>query len=133
MSVIKVLTLREPWASLIGEGIKAIETRSWRTNYRGELYIHAGCSPLPRKDKRMELLPQIMTGSFHFGTIFLKCQLIDCVPITNEFSEKEKKNNPSNFLWGDYSDGRYAWILKDIQAIDPIPAKGRLGLWSIEI
>lgn len=38
----KVITIREPWASLIGVKIKKIETRSWYTKYRGELYIHAG-------------------------------------------------------------------------------------------
>lgn len=45
----KVLTLREPWASLVGERIKTIETRSWPTNYRGELYIHAGAYKIHKK------------------------------------------------------------------------------------
>ena len=48
----KVLTVREPWASLIGEHIKLIETRSWATNYRGELYIHASQTLIPQKDIR---------------------------------------------------------------------------------
>ena len=46
----RVLTLKEPFASLIGEKIKTIETRSWRTNYRGELYIHASISKVPKND-----------------------------------------------------------------------------------
>ena len=33
----KVLSLLEPWASLIKENKKKIETRSWKTSYRGEL------------------------------------------------------------------------------------------------
>lgn len=37
----KVLSIIEPWASLIANGKKSIETRSWKTSYRGELYIHA--------------------------------------------------------------------------------------------
>lgn len=37
----KVLSIIEPWATLIKEGKKVIETRSWKTSYRGELYIHA--------------------------------------------------------------------------------------------
>lgn len=37
----KALTLHEPWASLVAHGYKAIETRSWRTRYRGPLAIHA--------------------------------------------------------------------------------------------
>lgn len=38
----KVLTLWQPWASLIAAGVKTIETRSWRTSYRGPVAIHAG-------------------------------------------------------------------------------------------
>ena len=37
----KVLSIVEPYATLIKENKKIIETRSWKTNYRGELYIHA--------------------------------------------------------------------------------------------
>lgn len=37
----KVITLWEPWASLIAVGAKMIETRSWNTNYRGRIAIHA--------------------------------------------------------------------------------------------
>ncbi len=38
----KVLTLHQPWASLVALGVKTIETRSWSTSYRGPLAIHAG-------------------------------------------------------------------------------------------
>lgn len=34
----KVLSLTEPFATLIKENLKLIETRSWKTSYRGELY-----------------------------------------------------------------------------------------------
>lgn len=37
----KVLSIQQPWASLIVAGHKKIETRSWNTKYRGELLIHA--------------------------------------------------------------------------------------------
>lgn len=37
----KALSIKEPFASLVSLGIKRIETRSWKTNYRGEIYIHA--------------------------------------------------------------------------------------------
>lgn len=40
----KVLTLHQPWASLIALGIKTIETRSWSTQYWGPLAIHAGAA-----------------------------------------------------------------------------------------
>lgn len=37
----KILSLWEPWASLMAIGAKKIETRSWSTDYRGWLAIHA--------------------------------------------------------------------------------------------
>ena len=36
----KILSLTEPYATLIKEKKKLVETRSWKTDYRGELYIH---------------------------------------------------------------------------------------------
>ena len=38
----KVLTIRQPWASLIMNGYKKFEFRSWSTKYRGAILIHAG-------------------------------------------------------------------------------------------
>ena len=35
----KVITLKQPWASLVAEGIKIWEFRSWKYNYRGEILI----------------------------------------------------------------------------------------------
>ncbi len=37
----KTLSLLQPWATLVVMGVKQIETRSWRTDYRGPLLIHA--------------------------------------------------------------------------------------------
>lgn len=37
----KVVSLMQPWATLIALGEKSIETRSWATKYRGEIAIHA--------------------------------------------------------------------------------------------
>jgi hypothetical protein len=38
----RCLTLWQPWASLVAYREKRYETRSWTTNYRGEIAIHAG-------------------------------------------------------------------------------------------
>ena len=129
----KVITLREPWASLIGEQIKKIETRSWFTNYRGELYIHAGLSKIPANDARMNRLAKELHGSFHYGTIFAKCNLSDCILIDETFAESVKKSDYMCYDCGDYTPGRYAWILTDIELIDPIVATGKLGLWNYSI
>lgn len=37
----------------------------------------------------------------------------------------------NEFAFGDYTPGRYAWLLTDIKPLpEPIPAKGALGLWE---
>jgi hypothetical protein len=38
----RVLSIRQPWAHLIVTGQKRIENRTWTTDYRGPLLIHAG-------------------------------------------------------------------------------------------
>lgn len=44
----KVLSLTQPWASLLAGGAKQIETRSWGTSYRGPVAVHAA-KGFPRK------------------------------------------------------------------------------------
>jgi len=47
----KAITLWQPWASLIACGAKKYETRSWYTNYRGKIAIHASKKKPPRQDE----------------------------------------------------------------------------------
>jgi len=44
ISLMKALTVRQPWAALIGDGHKDIEYRSWSTSHRGPLLICAGAA-----------------------------------------------------------------------------------------
>lgn len=128
----KVISLLEPWASLVKERVKFIETRSWKTNYRGELYIHASKRKLSKKDN-IELQNQLSLLSninFKYGYIIAKCKLIDCKYMDEQFI-KEIKKNKKEYICGDYKVGRYAWILSDIEILDePIEAKGSLGIWN---
>lgn len=72
------------------------------------------------------------------GVIIAKCNLLDCIKILNEDGLTAKlennsivKNNEYNF--GDYTPGRYAWILTDIEVLKkPISAKGKLGVWDYD-
>ena len=74
----KALTIREPFASLIKEGYKKYETRSFKTNYRGELYIHAGKAKV--KEKQFENRPHLKELSnnldYMYGKIIIKCKII---------------------------------------------------------
>ncbi len=127
----KVLSLTEPYATLIKNGIKTIETRSWKTNYRGKLYIHASSTKIPKGyiDNK-ELISLVNLNELNYGNIICSCELVDCVEMTDEFIEKMQKNK-NEYISGVYSKGRYAWILKNIEVLDkPIQAKGHLGIWN---
>lgn len=129
----KVLTIREPWASLVGCGTKIIETRSWSTSYRGELYIHAGVHKISEQDEHAIYLRNLIPDSqLHYGEIFVKCNLVDCIKIDKNFAKKVQSKTPENYECGNYTPGRYAWLLSDIEHIKPISAKGRLGIWNYE-
>lgn len=129
----RALTLREPWASLVLEGVKTIETRSWATRYRGELLIHAGCSRVPRGDAHAAELMALLTGPLHCGMIVARCELVDCVRIDEDYARELARREPVNYICGDFTPGRYAWVLGDVRTLErPVPARGRLGLWNWE-
>lgn len=53
--------------------------------------------------------------------------------MTEEFIEKIKRENYTEYLCGEYEVGRYAWILDNIKVLDtPIKTKGMLGIWNYE-
>lgn len=130
----KVLSIIEPWATLIKEGKKVIETRSWKTSYRGELYIHAGSKIIKKNDVHItELLKLIPNTSMGYGHILCKCKLVDCVYMDKNFIDHIQQDK-QEFLCGEYSIGRYAWILEDVEPLlEPIPAKGKLNIWNYEL
>jgi hypothetical protein len=41
LATMKVISIRQPWASLIVIGAKDVENRTWPTRYRGPVLIHA--------------------------------------------------------------------------------------------
>lgn len=127
----KVLSLKEPFATLIANNIKNIETRSFKTNYRGELYIHASKSKINNTDERTQLLIKLLPiKELSYGNIIAKCQLVDCIYMDELFINKIKKNN-IEYLCGNYEIDRYAWILNDVEKLEKeIPVKGQLGIWN---
>lgn len=128
----KVLSLIEPYATLIKENKKIVETRSFKTSYRGELYIHASSTKIPKQFlDNVELMNLTKNLKLNFGNIICKCELVDCIYMTKEYVEDMKKNNYQEYICGVYEVGRYAWILKNISILEqPINAKGHLGIWN---
>ncbi len=139
----KALSLYQPWATLVVIGAKRIETRSWRTSYRGAISIHASSSR--RNQARLlayqkpfyPLLEQagISPLELPFGAIIGTVKLFDCVPITGGLP-----NLPAGYwqrddelLLGDYSPGRWAWLFTDPQRLpQPVPHRGKMGLYRLD-
>ena len=124
----KVLSIKEPFASLIKDGKKTIETRSWKTNYRGEIFIHASKTKQKLDDRIRKLNDMISPNP---GYILCKGKLTDCIYMDEEFISKIKQED--EYIYGHYVIGRYAWMIEDVTPIKPIFAKGKLGIWNYEV
>lgn len=116
----KVLSVRQPWASLIVSGDKDIENRSKPTAYRGLLHIHASqqidtgamqdlAAAMIEDGQVLDLL------DFPTGVILGGVSLVDCVT---------KHRSP-------WFEGPYGWVLaRPFKLSRPIAAKGKLGIWE---
>ena len=120
----KVLTLKQPWATLISEGLKEYEFRSWKTSYRGKLLIHAGVSIDKEEIKKYNY-------DYPKSRIVALVELIDCIKIDDKFNKMIKDKN--SIVYGSKDRDGYAWKIKLIKKIDDNKEiKGKLGLWNIE-
>ena len=124
----KTLSVRQPWANLIVHGLKDIENRTWRTNFRGRILIHAP-KTIEKKitfyltekifdmaccsDKFQLDILENMTTSAIIGSI----EIVDCV-----------KGHYSS--WAD--PDCWHWVLKDPILFDKpiLNVKGKLSLWE---
>ena len=123
----KVLTLKQPWANLVAEGIKEYEFRSWKTNYRGRLLIHAGAGV----DKEYLEKYKDLNIDFPSRKIVAEVELVDCLFIDEELNRKII--NEKNIAYGSKSRTGYAWKIKLIRKIDSKKSvNGKLGLWNYE-
>lgn len=128
----KVLSIKEPYATLIASGNKLIETRSWKTNYRGELFIHASGTKLAKEYLTNQyVLNTIKDLDMNFGNIICKVNLVDCIYMDQKFIDYIKQNSNEYYL-GLYELGRYAWIFEDVEPIAPIKIKGKLNIWNYD-
>lgn len=109
----KVLTVRQPWASLIVAGFKDVENRTWPTNYRGRLGIHAGSRV---EEEALDEYGHLLEDELPLGALVGSVDLIDCV-------------RGSSSQWA--TRGQWHWILEAPRKLArPRYMPGRLGLWS---
>jgi hypothetical protein len=123
---VKALTLWQPWGTAMRAGLKAVETRSWATSYRGLLAIHAG-----RRLERafLEGLPADFKP-VPLGCVLGVVELVDCVEMTPALIAQQSARECE---WGDWRPGRFAWVTRPVVWFrEPIPAVGHQGLWDWE-
>ncbi len=126
----KVLTIKQPWATLIALGYKEYEFRSWNTKYRGDILIHAGKSI---ETKYLYILKELGIKEYEIGQIIAKATITDCVKITEEL---ENNLIASNKLVYGATRGRaaYGFKLENVEIVKkPIPVKGQLRLWNYDL
>jgi hypothetical protein len=124
-TIVRALTLYQPWAWAVAAGLKTVENRKWAP-WKGLLapdtqtwiVIHAGATyekagELFLKDKGVALDP---VGSRIKGAHLGVGRLVDCVT---------KSADPMFF-------GPYGWILRDLRLLEqPISTPGQMGLWEL--
>jgi len=125
----KVLTIKQPWAALIIEGYKKYEFRSWKTNYRGKMLIHAGLSLEKDMKKRFDTY----NLNYDLGCIIGEAEITDCILVDEKFNKELNDINPLVYAKSNHVE-KYAWKLENIKKYDkPIYVKGKLGLWNYEV
>ena len=126
---VKVLTIKEPWATLIIEGYKCYEFRSWKTNYRGKILIHAGLNLEKDMLERFKDYP-IQCSK---GMIIGEATLVDCILVDEELNQKLIEMDPIFYGRSNHVEN-YAWKLEEVEVFEePIEAKGKLSLWEFDI
>lgn len=130
----KIISLWQPWASLVAEGYKRIETRSWNNSYRGPLLIHATKTEPNDVLDSWELNASLRVGSatkfvtLPRGAIIALVELLDIRPIlvgsrwVADLRQEERDR-------GNFEPGRFGWELRPVKLFaDPIPWRGAQGL-----
>ncbi|GAB4002328.1 hypothetical protein GCM10028807_60770 [Spirosoma daeguense] len=139
-----VISLYQPYATLVMLGFKLFETRSWDTHYRGKLAIHATatmpdwCRNLCLQDPFQNRLTShgYRSDNLPLGKILGTVELIDTQRTEDWLTEKGSDIENfvywyEQYLYGDYSDGRFVWQFQSPSLFNtPIVAKGSQGLWN---
>jgi hypothetical protein len=131
---IRVISLRQPFAELVVSGRKKIETRTWNTKYRGEVYIHASQT----LDKKACKELGIDCSKLVRGAIIGKAVLKNAIKYKSnkEFLKDRNKHLVSMASlrrtgWVDKI--KYGFVMENPQKIKPILMKGKLGIFEADI
>jgi hypothetical protein len=111
----RCLSVKQPWAGLIGAGLKTLEVRSWYTDYRGPLVICSSQSP--------ERMTGFYTDNAPKGVAICLVELVAVRPTKPEDEGRA-------CAWGRDLDGLFAFMLENARGLPPVPVTGRLGFFE---
>ncbi len=126
----KVITIKQPWATLIAEGLKEYEFRTWNTKYRGDILIHAGKSI----DKKAMERFKNYNLEYPTGCIMAKAKLTDSIYVDDNFVKKVGSTNPLVYKSIIEKNSRqvYGFKLEKVKKINYIYINGKLSLWDYD-
>lgn len=139
----KAISIKQPYASLICEGIKDIENRSWQTHYRGPIYIHASAKPtklkfkIPNQASIQEIIISTMLNKVEeedlFSCIIGQVDIVDCVINHKSIWSEKTIYDEDDF---DKEDPKpiWNWVLANPVLFDKpiINIKGKLSFWETD-
>ena len=126
----KVITIKQPFASLIVENIKKYEFRTWKTNYRGKILIHSAKTVDKNAMKKFEKYNLDCPTGCIIGIAFIT----DCIKFDDNFRNILKSENDlvySNTIKNKEWNG-YGFKLEKVSKIEPIKVRGKLSLWEYD-
>jgi len=103
----KAISIKEPYASMLLDGSKTIETRTWQTKHRGKLLLCASKHP------------ESKISGHAFAVAFLAD--IQLMRKRDEFR-----------ACCDIYPGAYSWFLVNVEPIEPFPVKGKQSLFEVD-
>jgi hypothetical protein len=113
-----VLSIRQPFAWLVVNGIKDLENRSWRTRHRGPLLIHASANLI---DLTEEVCAEYgargrirMPEDYEVGGVIGYVEVVDCV-----------RHHDS--IWK--HRGTWGWVLANARPLRFRPCKGAVSFF----
>lgn len=134
----KIITLWQPWATLLAAGVKQYETRPSHTSWRGTYLIHAA-KVMPTWVKRLCLDEPFLTAliDLGFGEVselplgaIVGSFRVDYCMSTDQAKPMIEAFSDTEIAFGDYSPGRWAWKAKDVRiAKTPISCSGGQGYY----
>lgn len=152
ITVLKALSLTQPWATLIALGIKLAETRDRSAGRRmlpGEVIaIHATRNIAPNDDLVPDIVDE-MAGRYGrdwrnklpLGSVValarfkMSAEVVEresgLAIVRVRASEQALDHYDSVPIdsFGDFSIGRHLWVFDAVQSIEPIPARGMPSVW----